>query len=177
MGGYTILDYITNMVIQRAVYDYRHFYDDPFSNIRAGFYSKPELIRLFKEQGMSKKEALSAWRNSDATLWDAYKFTDGRAVLKPEYEGIVTKATENRAATTVKQRAALINGVTPTNDTCIAKGNFILSLVFIMRNFLIRQLEHLFAGGRFDNVVRKKVENVEYEHRGSKTYAKRKNGW
>jgi hypothetical protein len=46
-----------------------------------------------------------------------------------------------------------------------------------MRNFLIRQLEHLFAGGRFDNVVRKKVENVEYEHRGSKTYAKRKNGW
>jgi hypothetical protein len=72
MGGYTILDYITNMVIQRSVYDYRHLYDDPYLNIPAGFYSKPELIRLFREKGFSKKEAVFAWNHSDVTLWDAY---------------------------------------------------------------------------------------------------------
>lgn len=167
-GGYTMGDYMMNMLAQRATYNAKKYF--PGNKwVKEGFYTKAEFDRLMQDSDIGQKSINFTWKNAHGeSLWDAYYFDHGIAKLKPQYDGVVIY--DSKISATIQQTMALLNGNSPKNDQSAVSNNIIHKFFFLMRNFFIRRAEHWFAGYTPDNVVREieKVKKV-VQHGGTTT--------
>lgn len=166
-GGYTMGDYMMNMLSQRCTYEAKKYY--PGNNlVKEGFYTKAEFNRLMSNSGLTQKEINKEWRNNiGESLWDAYYFDNGIAKLKDKYKNI--DLYDSKLSATIQQNMALLNGNAPKNDQSAVSNTILHKFFFLMRNFFIRRAEHWFAGYKPDNVVRKFEDSTEEIYRGSST--------
>ena len=166
-GGYTMGDYMMNMLSQRCTYEAKKYY--PGNNlVKEGFYTKAEFNRLMSNSGLTQKEINKDWRdNIGESLWDAYYFDNGIAKLKDKYKDV--NLYDSKLSATIQQNMALLNGNAPKNDQSSVSNTILHKFFFLMRNFFIRRAEHWFAGYKPDNVVRKFEDSTEEIYRGSST--------
>lgn len=166
-GGYTIGDYMMNMLSQRCTYEAKKYY--PGNNlVKEGFYTKAEFDRLMSNSGLTQKEINRDWNdNIGESLWDAYYFDNGIVKLKDKYKDI--NLYDSKLSATVQQNMALLNGNAPKNDQSAVSNTILHKFFFLMRNFFIRRAEHWFAGYKPDNVARKFEDSTEEIYRGSST--------
>lgn len=166
-GGYTMGDYMMNMLSQRCTYEAKKYY--PGNNlVKEGFYTKAEFNRLMSNSGLTQKEINRDWKdNIGESLWDAYYFDNGIAKLKDKYKDI--NLYDSKLSATIQQNMALLNGNAPKNDQSSVSNTILHKFFFLMRNFFIRRAEHWFAGYKPDNVVRKFEDSTEEIYRGSST--------
>lgn len=151
-GGYTIGDYMMNMLAQRATYNAKKYYPGN-TIVKEGFYTKVEFDRLMVNSGLTQKEVNRDWKdNHGESMWNAYYFDHGIAKIKPSY--INAQVQDSKLSATIQQTMALLNGNSPKNDQSAVSNNIIHKFFFLMRNFFIRRAEHWFAGYTSDNVVR-----------------------
>lgn len=151
-GGYTMGDYMMNMLAQRATYNAKKYF--PGNQwVKRGFYTKAEFDRLMQDSDIGQRSINFTWKNAHGeSLWDAYYFDHGIAKLKPQYDGAIIY--DSKISATIQQTMALLNGNSPKNDQSAVSNNIIHKFFFLMRNFFIRRAEHWFAGYAPDNVVR-----------------------
>ena len=166
-GGYTMGDYMMNMLSQRCTYEAKKYY--PGNNlVKEGFYTKTEFDRLMSNSGLTQKEINRDWNdNIGESLWDAYYFDNGIAKLKDKYKDV--DLYDSKLSATIQQNMALLNGNAPKNDQSAVSNTILHKFFFLMRNFFIRRAEHWFAGYKPDNVVRKFEDSTEEIYRGSST--------
>ena len=166
-GGYTMGDYMMNMLSQRCTYEAKKYY--PGNNlVKEGFYTKAEFNRLMSNSGLTQKEINRDWNdNIGESLWDAYYFDNGIAKLKDKYKDV--NLYDSKLSATIQQNMALLNGNAPKNDQSSVSNTILHKFFFLMRNFFIRRAEHWFAGYKPDNVVRKFEDSTEEIYRGSST--------
>ena len=171
-GGYTMGDYMMNMLAQRATYNAKKYF--PGNQwVKEGFYTKAEFDRLMQDSDIGQKSINFTWKNAHGeSLWDAYYFDHGIAKLKPQYNGALIY--DSKISATVQQTMALLNGNSPKNDQSAVSNNIIHKFFFLMRNFFIRRAEHWFAGYAPDNVVREIEQVKETVQRGGTTTIKTK---
>ena len=166
-GGYTMGDYMMNMLSQRCTYEAKKYY--PGNNlVKEGFYTKAEFNRLMSNSGLTQKEINRDWNdNIGESLWDAYYFDNGIAKLKDKYKDV--NLHDSKLSATIQQNMALLNGNAPKNDQSSVSNTILHKFFFLMRNFFIRRAEHWFAGYKPDNVARKFEDSTEEIYRGSST--------
>ena len=166
-GGYTMGDYMMNMLSQRCTYEAKKYY--PGNNlVKEGFYTKAEFNRLMSNSGLTQKEINRDWNdNIGESLWDAYYFDNGIAKLKDKYKDV--NLYDSKLSATIQQNMALLNGNAPKNDQSSVSNTILHKFFFLMRNFFIRRAEHWFAGYKPDNVARKFEDSTEEIYRGSST--------
>lgn len=166
-GGYTIGDYMMNMLSQRCTYEAKKYYPGN-SLVKEGFYTKAEFNRLMSNSSLTQKEINRDWNdNIGESLWDAYYFDNGIAKLKDKYKDI--DLYDSKLSATIQQNMALLNGNAPKNDQSSVSNTILHKFFFLMRNFFIRRAEHWFAGYKPDNVARKFEDSTEEIYRGSST--------
>lgn len=171
-GGYTVGDYMMNMLAQRATYNAKKYYPGN-SIVKEGFYTKTEFDRLMVNSGLTQKEINRDWKdNHGESMWDAYYFDHGIAKIKPPYDNIQVQ--DSKLSATIQQTMALLNGNSPKNDQSAVSNNVLHKFFFLMRNFFIRRAEHWFAGYTSDNVVREIEQVKETVQRGGTTTIKTK---
>lgn len=95
-GGYTMGDYMVNMLAQRAMYSAKKYYPGIIINdadgnvvadIEAGFYTKSEFDKLMSNTSWSQKDINKEWADTHGeSLWSAYYFENGVAKLKDKYK-------------------------------------------------------------------------------------------
>ena len=171
-GGYTIGDYMMNMLAQRATYNAKKYFPGN-QLIKEGFYTKAEFDRLMQDSDIGQKSINFTWKNAHGeSLWDAYYFDHGIVKLKPQYDGVLIY--DSKISATIQQTMALLNGNSPKNDQSAVSNNIIHKFFFLMRNFFIRRAEHWFAGYTPDNVVREIEQVKETVQRGGTTTIKTK---
>lgn len=166
-GGYTMGDYMMNMLSQRCTYEAKKYY--PGNNlVKEGFYTKAEFNRLMSKSGLTQKEINRDWNdNIGESLWNAYYFDNGIAKLKDKYKDV--NLYDSKLSATIQQNMALLNGNAPKNDQSSVSNTILHKFFFLMRNFFIRRAEHWFAGYKPDNVARKFEDSTEEIYRGSST--------
>lgn len=178
-GGYTMGDYMMNMLAQRATYNAKKYYPgSTFSKsdgstlvIKEGFYTKSEFDRLMSDSEFSQKGINRDWKdNHGESMWDAYYFDHGVAKIKPSYSNIQIQ--DSKLSATIQQTMALLNGNMPKNDQSSVSNNILHKFFFLMRNFFIRRAEHWFAGYTPDNVIREIEQVKETVQRGGTTTIK-----
>lgn len=175
-GGYTVGDYLMNMLAQRAMYNAKKYYPgDSQLGIPEGFYLKEEFEKIFPD-GYSKKQIENEFKvGGGITLWNAYYYENGTIKVKKEYQHLDLQG--GKMSGSIQQLMALINGNAPKNDQSAVSNNIVHKFFFLMRNFIIRRVEHWFAGSVPDNIVKEK-ENVSDERvRGGRTYRTEKTRW
>ena len=171
-GGYTIGDYMMNMLAQRATYNAKKYYPGN-TIVKEGFYTKTEFDRLMVNSGLTQKEINRDWKdNHGESMWNAYYFDHGIAKIKPSY--INAQVQDSKLSATIQQTMALLNGNSPKNDQSAVSNNVLHKFFFLMRNFFIRRAEHWFAGYTSDNVVREIEQVKETVQRGGTTTIKTK---
>lgn len=171
-GGYTMGDYMMNMLAQRATYNAKKYYPGN-TIVKEGFYTKAEFDRLMINSGLAQKEINRDWKdNHGESMWNAYYFDHGIAKIKPVYDGIQVQ--DSKLSATIQQTMALLNGNSPKNDQSAVSNNVLHKFFFLMRNFFIRRAEHWFAGYTPDNVVREIEQVKETVQRGGTTTIKTK---
>lgn len=171
-GGYTMGDYMMNMLSQRCTYEAKKYY--PGNNlVKEGFYTKVEFNRLMSNSGLTQKEINRDWNdNIGESLWDAYYFDNGIAKLKDKYKDV--DLYDSKLSATIQQNMALLNGNAPKNDQSAVSNTILHKFFFLMRNFFIRRAEHWFAGYKPDNVARRFEDSTEEVYRGSSTLRRQK---
>lgn len=171
-GGYTMSDYMMNMLAQRAIYNAKKYYPGN-SIVKEGFYTKTEFDRLMVNSGLTQKEINREWKdNHGESMWNAYYFDHGIAKIKPSYAN--AQVQDSKLSATIQQTMALLNGNSPKNDQSAVSNNVLHKFFFLMRNFFIRRAEHWFAGYTPDNVVREIEQVKETMQRGGTTTIKTK---
>lgn len=171
-GGYTMSDYMMNMLAQRAIYNAKKYYPGN-SIVKEGFYTKTEFDRLMVNSGLTQKEINREWKdNHGESMWNAYYFDHGIAKIKPSYAN--AQVQDSKLSATIQQTMALLNGNSPKNDQSAVSNNILHKFFFLMRNFFIRRAEHWFAGYTPDNVVREIEQVKETMQRGGTTTIKTK---
>lgn len=171
-GGYTMGDYMMNMLAQRATYNAKKYY--PGNSVaKKGFYTKTEFDRLMVNSGLTQKEINRDWKdNHGESMWNAYYFDHGIAKIKPSYTN--AQVQDSKLSATIQQTMSLLNGNSPKNDQSAVSNNVLHKFFFLMRNFFIRRAEHWFAGYTPDNVVREIEQVKETVQRGGATTIKTK---
>ena len=171
-GGYTMGDYMMNMLSQRVTYNAKKYYPGN-SVVKEGFYTKTEFDRLMVNSGLTQKEINREWKdNHGESMWNAYYFDHGIAKIKPSYAN--AQVQDSKLSATIQQTMALLNGNSPKNDQSAVSNNVLHKFFFLMRNFFIRRAEHWFAGYTPDNVVREIGQVKEIVQRGGTTTIKTK---
>ena len=171
-GGYTMGDYMMNMLTQRATYNAKKYYPGN-TVIKEGFYTKTEFDRLMVNSGLKQKEINRDWKdNHGESMWNAYYFDHGIAKIKPSYAN--AQVQDSKLSATIQQTMALLNGNSPKNDQSAVSNNILHKFFFLMRNFFIRRAEHWFAGYTPDNVIREIEQVKETVQRGGTTTIKTK---
>lgn len=171
-GGYTMGDYMMNMLAQRATYNAKKYYPGN-SVVKEGFYTKTEFDRLMVNSGLTQKEINREWKdNHGESMWNAYYFDHGIAKIKPSYTN--AQVQDSKLSATIQQTMSLLNGNSPKNDQSAVSNNVLHKFFFLMRNFFIRRAEHWFAGYTPDNVVREIEQVKETVQRGGTTTIKTK---
>ena len=171
-GGYTMGDYMMNMLAQRATYNAKKYYPGNIF-VKEGFYTKAEFDRLMINSGLSQKQINRDWKdNHGESMWNAYYFDHGIAKIKPSYSDV--QVLDSKLSATIQQTMALLNGNSPKNDQSAVSNNVLHKFFFLMRNFFIRRAEHWFAGYTSDNVIREIEQVKETVQRGGTTTIKTK---
>lgn len=171
-GGYTIGDYMMNMLAQRATYNAKKYYPGN-TIVKEGFYTKTEFDRLMVNSGLTQKQINREWKdNHGESMWNAYYFDHGIAKIKPSYAN--AQVQDSKLSATIQQTMALLNGNSPKNDQSAVSNNVLHKFFFLMRNFFIRRAEHWFAGYTSDNVIREIEQVKETAQRGGTTTIKTK---
>ena len=171
-GGYTMGDYMMNMLAQRATYNSKKYYPGNIF-VKEGFYTKAEFDRLMINSGLSQKQINRDWKdNHGESMWNAYYFDHGIAKIKPSYYDVQIQ--DSKLSATIQQTMALLNGNSPKNDQSAVSNNVLHKFFFLMRNFFIRRAEHWFAGYTSDNVIREIEQVKETVQRGGTTTIKTK---
>lgn len=171
-GGYTMGDYMMNMLAQRATYNAKKYYPGNII-VKEGFYTKAEFDRLMINSGLSQKQINRDWKdNHGESMWNAYYFDHGIAKIKPSYADVQVQ--DSKLSATIQQTMALLNGNSPKNDQSAVSNNVLHKFFFLMRNFFIRRAEHWFAGYTSDNVIRELEQVKETVQRGGTTTIKTK---
>lgn len=171
-GGYTMGDYMMNMLAQRATYNAKKYYPGN-SVVKEGFYTKTEFDRLMVNSSLTQKEINRDWKdNHGESMWNAYYFDHGIAKIKPSYTN--AQVQDSKLSATIQQTMSLLNGNSPKNDQSAVSNNVLHKFFFLMRNFFIRRAEHWFAGYTPDNVVREIEQVKETAQRGGTTTIKTK---
>lgn len=171
-GGYTMGDYMMNMLAQRATYNAKKYYPGN-AFVKEGFYTKAEFDRLMINSTLTQKEINRDWKNNHGeSMWNAYYFDHGIAKIKPVYDSIQVQ--DSKLSATIQQTMSLLNGNSPKNDQSAVSNNVLHKFFFLMRNFFIRRAEHWFAGYTSDNVVREIEQVKETVQRGGTTTIKTK---
>ena len=171
-GGYTMGDYMMNMLAQRATYNAKKYYPGN-SVVKEGFYTKTEFDRLMVNSSLTQKEINRDWKdNHGESMWSAYYFDHGIAKIKPSYTN--AQVQDSKLSATIQQTMSLLNGNSPKNDQSAVSNNVLHKFFFLMRNFFIRRAEHWFAGYTPDNVVREIEQVKETVQRGGTTTIKTK---
>lgn len=171
-GGYTMGDYMMNMLAQRATYNAKKYYPGN-TIVKEGFYTKAEFDRLMINSGLAQKQINRDWKdNHGESMWNAYYFDHGIAKIKPAYDGIQVQ--DSKLSATIQQTMSLLNGNSPKNDQSAVSNNVLHKFFFLMRNFFIRRAEHWFAGYTSDNVIRELEQVKETVQRGGATTIKTK---
>lgn len=160
MGGYSALDYISNATLLRAFMNNYRFYDG--DTIPKGFYTKYEMQQLFLKAGKSKFKANLAHMSCGTTLYGAYKFNNGLAEIKPEYEQYITERIKKNIRGITLLRGALINGVNPDNDNPKYKNTMWGQFIGSMRAWMLQRSQELYAGR--DDVSVREVEEKNKEN-------------
>ena len=187
MGGYSMFDYFSNMVMLRAHYRNVRFYDGDV--IPKGFYTAYEMRQAFKAAGKSWKQGALAHSLCKTSLWSVYKFENHRAVVK---DGYISKAEAAKAAsggtglkwsdfvtdkvkTDIRskslQRSALYNGMAPDNDRARYLKTVWGKIIFAMRNWYQMVLQRGLVGTD-DTSVRKVVDTNTEQIRFGKSVFK-----
>lgn len=171
-GGYTMGDYMINMLSQRCTYEAKKYY--PGNNlVKEGFYTKAEFDRLMSNSSLTQKEINRDWKdNIGESLWDAYYFDNGIVKLKDKYKDV--NLYDSKLSATIQQNMALLNGNAPKNDQSSVSNTILHKFFFLMRNFFIRRAEHWFAGYKPDNIARRFEDSTEEMYRGSSTLRKQR---
>ena len=160
MGGYSALDYVSNATLLRAFMNNYRFYDG--DTIPKGFYTKYEMQQLFLKAGKSKFKANLAHMSCGTTLYGAYKFNNGLAEIKPEYEQYITERIKKNIRGITLLRGALINGVNPDNDNPKYKNTMWGQFIGSMRAWMLQRSQELYAGR--DDVSVREVEEKNKEN-------------
>ena len=160
MGGYSALDYVSNATLLRAFMNNYRFYDD--GTIPTGFYTKYEMQQLFIKAGKSKFKANLAHMSCGTTLYGAYKFNNGLAEIKPEYEEYITERIKKNIRGITLLRGSLINGVNPDNDNPKYKNTMWGQFIGSMRAWMLQRSQELYAGR--DDVSVREVEEKNKEN-------------
>ena len=160
MGGYSALDYVSNATLLRAFMNNYRFYDG--DTIPKGFYTKYEMQQLFLKAGKSKFKANLAHMSCGTTLYGAYKFNNGLAEIKPEYEEYITERIKKNIRGITLLRGALINGVNPDNDNPKYKNTMWGQFIGSMRAWMLQRSQELYAGR--DDVSVREVEEKNKEN-------------
>lgn len=189
MGGYSMGDYMTNMLLQRSVYEAKRYYPGytkttPNGTIKVqeGFYIKNQLYKTLLDSGLSKEEAKEEIMSNlgNDTLWDAYEVVNGVAQLKDKYKNIeerLGRQLDSQESAIIKQTAVLVNGNNPDNDNSYVSNNIMYKFFFFLRNYITGRAEHWFAGWVPDNIVREKEEVSETQTRGATVLSNKKTKW
>ena len=160
MGGYSALDYVSNATLLRAFMNNYRFYDG--DTIPKGFYTKYEIQQLFLKAGKSKFKANLAHMSCGTTLYGAYKFNNGLAEIKPEYEQYITERIKKNIRGITLLRGSLINGVNPDNDNPKYKNTMWGQFIGSMRAWMLQRSQELYAGR--DDVSVREVEEKNKEN-------------
>ena len=160
MGGYSALDYVSNATLLRAFMNNYRFYDG--DTIPKGFYTKYEMQQLFLKAGKSKFKANLAHMSCGTTLYGAYKFNNGLAEIKPEYEQYITERIKKNIRGITLLRGSLINGVNPDNDNPKYKNTMWGQFIGSMRAWMLQRSQELYAGR--DDVSVREVEEKSKEN-------------
>jgi hypothetical protein len=162
MGGFSMFDYFSNMVMLRAHYRNVRFYNGDI--IPKGFYTAYEMRQAFKAAGKSWKQGALAHSLCKTSLWSVYEFKDHRAVVKDEYISKAEKAKADAGGVGLKwsdfvtdkvktdirskslQRSALYNGMAPDNDRARYLKTVWGKIIFAMRNWYQMVLQRSVVG-------------------------------
>lgn len=146
MGGYTLTDYLINGLMLVTTYKHYKLLKDPRTN-KEKFFSKSEAINVYTKLGYTEKQAITVWKKSKTTLWDAYEQKDGLFVLTKEHKDHLFKWTEDEIAGRLRDRTAMYNGVIPTSERAKLQQNVWGSYISLMRNFYINTYWDRFKTG------------------------------
>lgn len=173
MGGFSAVDYTINCILLSSVLRHYRFYDGDV--IKKGFYTRDELEYLFKDKGLTEKDAKNAFAACSTTLYNAYKYnSDGRiAQVKKQFKPYVNAELETLVSKTVKQRVAVNNGVSTDDDMSKASQNKIFAIVSAMRNFIWQTAQSMYVGGE-DFILPQTEDTEEYNVVGGATSVKKK---
>jgi hypothetical protein len=98
MGEFTAIDHNVTKHLMLSQYDRYRLITIPNStdadgNVKRVFLNKEEVISVFKKNGLSRKDAITAYKQA-TTLWDAYELSNHQFKLKDEFKPYVTKDLE-----------------------------------------------------------------------------------
>ena len=85
MASFSMVDHHMNAILLNAVMSSYRFYDGD-DEIPAGFYTADKLEDLFVLHGRTINAASRKRLFETRTLWNAYEFKDGKAVIKDKYK-------------------------------------------------------------------------------------------
>lgn len=175
MGPFGMFDWLTNQCLLRSYYSNCRFYqqvpDGPA--IKTGFYTDYEFEQALNNLGLDavtrdkyywKYRALS----TSPSLYDAYSFKDGVLEIKDKYKPYLQGDNEtvlDRIYSQTHQRAGLINGMNPDNDTPAYRTSIIGAFVGSMRAWMLQNYQHLFVGGDSMSVLQKEERVTQTIHR------------
>lgn len=162
MGGYSMFDYFSNMVMLRAHYRNVRFYDGDI--IPKGFYTAYEMRQAFKAAGKSWKQGALAHSLCKTSLWSVYEFKNHLAVVKDQYiskteaakaaaggiglkwSNFVTDKVKTDIRSKSQQRSALYNGMAPDNDRARYLKTVWGKIIFAMRHWYQMVLQRSLVG-------------------------------
>lgn len=164
MGGFRLGDYTTSAIALKAFTNNFRFYNG--GKVPTGFYTQWGLQQAFKKNGYTEFQANMARMCTMTTLWDAFKFEDGKAVIKPEFQPYVTDKIEKQLRSTAINRAGMIQGVNIDEDTPLYKSSIIGSFIAAMRGWMFQRGQELLSGRDDTSEIKFKEVREEYVENG-----------
>lgn len=173
MSPFQAGDYITRcMMLHQYLHDIQ-FYPGDGKNIKPGFYSRFQLKNIMYKNGYTYKDFIATRMMKTVNLWNMFDFNDGIVEItsKDKYKNYVPYVKEsllNLMHSKTQQRAGLVNGMNPDNDTPEWKSSAIGLFVGAMRGFITQRLQHIFVDPN-ETVLLEPEENITEETQFGKT--------
>lgn len=165
MASFSMVDHHMNAILLNAVMSSYRFYDGD-NEIPAGFYTADKLEDLFVLHGRTINAANRKRLFETRTLWNAYEFKDGKAVIKDKYKQYVTPELEKSLIKTVKLRGGMVNGLGVEGEAAMYKNSMAGQFFLGMRHWMVQRNQEWFSGRDDVNYRDISVEKEEYTQNG-----------
>lgn len=165
MASFSMVDHHMNAILLNAVMSSYRFYDGD-DEIPAGFYTADKLEDLFVLHGRTINAASRKRLFETRTLWNAYEFKDGKAVIKDKYKQYVTPELEKSLIKTVKLRGGMVNGLGVEGEAAMYKNSMAGQFFLGMRHWMVQRNQEWFSGRDDVNYRDISVEKEEYTQNG-----------